>query len=394
MRMSHYLIEFRFFGKAKGEIKSLIWEVNKRFHIRPKHRPVPHVSLAGPFQTRDQRRLVRDFKEVCRKYGRFSFEVEGDGIFEESRVVFINIKPSRELEDLRWELSRKIRPFCNLRPFDLKEKFYFHATITMKLNPRKFEMVKNYISKKPKSNYRHTLLRVAIIKNQKILYEYDFILKKLLNRWEAKSRETLAKTFDTLKGTIEPAQIEEIDLDRTERGFFSRFFNLGKKRNIFFISDTHFDHTNIIRYCKRPFKSTSEMNNAMLSNWNNTIKKEDIVFFLGDLIFGRGSREVDYWLKQLNGKIYFVSGNHEKKSKIIEYYDKLIIKYKGKKFLLVHDPENTSKDWNDWVIAGHHHNNKPKEFPLVNKKNKTVNVSVELIDYKPLLFDDLLRMVG
>jgi len=391
--MVHYLIEFRFFGKAKGEIKRLIWEVNKRFHIRPKHRPVPHVSLAGPFQTREQRRLVRDFKEVCRKYGRFSFEVEGDGTFEESKVVFINIKPSEELDNLRWELSRKIRSYCNLRPFDLERKFNFHATIAMKLNPRKFEMVKNYISKKPKSNYRHTLLRVAIIKNQKILYEYDFILKKLLNRREAKSREILGKTFNTLKGTIEPSQIEEIDLDKKKEGFFSRLANFGRKKNIFLISDTHFDHTNIIRYCQRPFKSTSEMNEVMLSNWNKTVKKGDIVFFLGDLIFGRGSREVDYWLKQLNGEIYFVAGNHEKKSKILDYYDKLIIKYKGKKFLLVHDPADTPEDWNDWVIAGHHHNNKTGEFPLVNKKTKKMNVSVELIDYTPIKLEELVEKI-
>ena len=49
---------------------------------------------------------------------------------------------------------------------------------------------------------------------------------------------------------------------------------------ILFISDTHFDHTNIIKFCKRPFKSTNEMNEVMLDNWNSTVKKNDIVFLL------------------------------------------------------------------------------------------------------------------
>lgn len=40
---------------------------------------------------------------------------------------------------------------------------------------------------------------------------------------------------------------------------------------VFFTSDTHFNHTNIIQYCQRPFKSTDEMNEAMIDNWNSVV---------------------------------------------------------------------------------------------------------------------------
>jgi hypothetical protein len=61
-------------------------------------------------------------------------------------------------------------------------------------------------------------------------------------------------------------------------------------RKIFVIADTHFDHTNIIRYCHRPFPNVQAMNRALVDNWNRTVDSHDRVYFLGDLTFGRGSR--------------------------------------------------------------------------------------------------------
>ena len=43
---------------------------------------------------------------------------------------------------------------------------------------------------------------------------------------------------------------------------------------VFFTSDTHFNHTNIIRYCDRPFKSTDEMNEKLIGNWNSAVGPE------------------------------------------------------------------------------------------------------------------------
>ena len=51
---------------------------------------------------------------------------------------------------------------------------------------------------------------------------------------------------------------------------------------VFFTSDTHFYHGNIIRFCNRPFKDVDMMNETIISNWNNTVGQDDIVFHLGD----------------------------------------------------------------------------------------------------------------
>lgn len=409
--MSHYLIEFRFFGKAKGEAKRLIYEVNRRFHITPRHRPVPHVTLVGPFITKNERKLVFDFKDLCNNFDVMDYSVAGYDTFETSNVVFIKINPSQQLEEFRWELAKRFKSYCSLRSFDLERKFYFHGTIAMKLTPQKFKEVKNYIRNKPKLTYKHTLLRVTLLKDSKILYEYDFLLKRMLNRAEAKNPLTLTQTYFKLKkylnktGNSEETKIKTLKINLWKRiiNFISKKMheNIGKHDRIYFIcepktfitSDLHLDHTNIIEYCKRPFLNSLEMNRTLVNNWNKAIRKKDTVYFLGDLVYGAKSFSTDYWLGKLNGKIIFIKGNHDA-SKKIKLHESYILNYKGNKFYLCHDPKDVPKHWKDWAICGHHHNNNVNEYPFIDKKNKRINVSVELTNYSPVNIDDLIKKIS
>lgn len=66
----------------------------------------------------------------------------------------------------------------------------------------------------------------------------------------------------------------------------------------FFIADTHFNHANIIRYCKRPFSNVEEMNNVLIENINSKVGEADILWHLGDWGFGRCEG-----IRELRGKI-------------------------------------------------------------------------------------------
>lgn len=82
---------------------------------------------------------------------------------------------------------------------------------------------------------------------------------------------------------------------------------------VFFTSDTHFNHTNIIDYCQRPFRNVYDMNETIIANWNNIVGPDDIVFHLGDCCLG-GADEWNRILDRLNGKICLILGNHDLKN--------------------------------------------------------------------------------
>ena len=77
---------------------------------------------------------------------------------------------------------------------------------------------------------------------------------------------------------------------------------------IYFTSDLHFFHNNVILYDNRPFANTDEMNAALVDNWNATVKPEDTVYFLGDLSLNHNKGLS--LLARLNGKIHYIAGNH------------------------------------------------------------------------------------
>ncbi len=82
---------------------------------------------------------------------------------------------------------------------------------------------------------------------------------------------------------------------------------------VFFISDTHFGHANIIRTCKRPFDGVAEMDDAIVSRWNACVGPSDTVYHLGDFCY-RNSRAADAYVRELNGEIHLIAGNHDEET--------------------------------------------------------------------------------
>ena len=96
--MTHYLIEFRFFGGAKKEIKKLVYSLDDKFHLRRTRRHIPHITLAGPFFTSQEKKLISDFKEICSQQPVMEFEINGFGTFDSTRVVYLDIDPDEKLK--------------------------------------------------------------------------------------------------------------------------------------------------------------------------------------------------------------------------------------------------------------------------------------------------------
>lgn len=106
--------------------------------------------------------------------------------------------------------------------------------------------------------------------------------------------------------------------------------------NLYFTSDLHFAHSNIIEHCNRPFRDVNEMNTALIINWNNTISKNDIVFILGDFCWKMGNKAEEF-AKQLNGRKILILGNHDL-GKIPSSFEKVVDGFLNMK---VNDPDGT-----------------------------------------------------
>jgi len=154
-------------------------------------------------------------------------------------------------------------------------------------------------------------------------------------------------------------------------------------KNTFLFSDPHFDHANIIRYAHRPFKNVEEMNNTILRNYNKIVKDNSLVYFLGDMAFGRNSRPADFWFNQLKGHIIYFRGNHDKRG-----YKETVIHVGNLYFKLSHFPHNRG-DWVGWMIHGHVH----EKWSFINYDYKAINVSVDVTGFKPVRLSDIIKAV-
>ena len=154
--------------------------------------------------------------------------------------------------------------------------------------------------------------------------------------------------------------------------------------NTFFFSDPHFGHWNIIEYQNRPFRTTDEMDEAMIENWNRVVGKKDRVFLLGDVSLHKPEKTQNI-LDRLHGKITLVLGNHDRRSKmqqtgrfeLVSPYPILFEEF----FLLSHEPIFVNEQCPFCNVHGHTHLNKCENTLL------HVNVCAECVDYTPIAFE-------
>ncbi|MFA6362820.1 2'-5' RNA ligase family protein [Methanoregula sp.] len=199
--MAHYLIDIRMMGSVKHQISLLSHQLDGKFNLKNKL-VIPHITLAGPFSTTNEETLVEDFMRICTNQMEIpKYEVGGYGFFPDTRVVYVTITPDEALKQFRYQLARAISPYCSLRDYDLDsaDNFKFHATLAMKLDWLTFQRIKWYIRGQEGVIYRHHPIRATLLKNSRILCEYDFVQERMLSRAQAQNRATRKRDFDMLK---------------------------------------------------------------------------------------------------------------------------------------------------------------------------------------------------
>jgi len=130
----------------------------------------------------------------------------------------------------------------------------------------------------------------------------------------------------------------------------------------FYIADWHYDHTNILAYDNRPFKSVEAMNAALIERWNKAVSPSDTVYILGDMFWGNETNAIPV-LDRLNGQKILIKGNHDKcknpnfTRRFVQIADYLEIVDEDKHVVLCHYPipcfKNHFRGW--YHLYGHVH---------------------------------------
>lgn len=157
----------------------------------------------------------------------------------------------------------------------------------------------------------------------------------------------------------------------------------------FTISDTHFGHKGICEFVThdnkpvRPWNTPEEMDEEMTQLWNETVKPEDKVYHLGDVVINRRHLSI---LSKLNGRKILIKGNHDlfKLPDYLTHFKDIRAYHVVSNVIMSHIPLHPlSKGRFRGNIHGHTHTN-------VIPDPWYQCVCVEQIGYKPIPLDEVL----
>ena len=189
---------------------------------------------------------------------------------------------------------------------------------------------------------------------------------------------------------------------------------IGGGQKIYFSSDQHFGHKNVLRFCQRPYETTKEMEKALIDNWNSKVTNNDIIFVLGDFFWFHGRHEIKRVVDKLNGKtIYIVPGNHCKRTayelcdervQLLDDISALYIREVGKpqvkyEVYVSHMPLMTwpHREKGSYNFFGHIHSG-PRSLSQVDQdlpfhKGLQYDIGVDNNEYTPIELEEIINIL-
>ena len=170
--------------------------------------------------------------------------------------------------------------------------------------------------------------------------------------------------------------------------------------NIWVTSDWHLGHDREFIWKARRFSSVEEMNMAIISKHNALVRPDDDVYVLGDLTLGPAAN-IDL-IKQMNGKLHIVRGNHDTDnrwklyldlSNIVELSNAIYLKYNKYHFYMSHYPSMTGNLEKESLkqmtlnLFGHTH----QQTNFYEDRPYMFHVGIDSHNCEPVLLDDIIK---
>lgn len=176
--------------------------------------------------------------------------------------------------------------------------------------------------------------------------------------------------------------------------------SLNSEPQIWFTSDTHFNHDKEFIWKDRGFNSVQEMNESIIEKWNSLVHPNDIVYHLGDVLMGKLNEEGLKLISCLNGRKFLAYGNHDTENKIKKYKELNLfediqmgyrIKYKKKSLILTHYPTLVANGDECRVINlfGHTHQTKNRYENYVDM----FHVGMDSHNCEPIKLEEIIEQI-
>lgn len=174
---------------------------------------------------------------------------------------------------------------------------------------------------------------------------------------------------------------------------------------VFLTSDTHFGHTGVCKFMQadgvtklRPWDNADEMDDEMVRRWNETVRPNDKVYHLGDVVINRKSLST---LHRLNGDKVLIKGNHDifRLEEYTPYFRDIRGSHVMNGLILTHIPVHPAQLYRFGCnIHGHMHSNRVEMVDQYTGNGTKIDpryfsVCVEQTDFRPILFEDVLKRI-